>query len=274
MRTLLVFILIFLCLSVYADIFPQRIVSLAPAITEELYLLGIEDRIVGVTTYCTKPEEAKTKEKVGTVIKMNIEKVVSLHPDLVLSKPLMDKAQIEKLKSLGIKVVSSPQPSDFSGICKGFIQLGRLVGKEKKAKEIIARASKRVEIISGKVKDLPKVRVFNQVGAKPLFTETKGTFIHDYITKAGGVNIAAESGNGLYSREEVLRQNPDVIIIVTMGIVGEQEKEVWRKFKTLNAVKNNRIYIVDSYKVCSPTPLSFAVMLEEIAGLLHPEICT
>jgi iron complex transport system substrate-binding protein len=92
------------------------------------------------------------------------------------------------------------------------------------------------------------------------------------VKLAGGTNIAEDSKIGAYSREEVLRRNADVIIIVTMGIAGEKEREAWRKFRTLNAVKYNRIYSVDSRKVCSPTPATFAETLKEIAGLLHPEI--
>ena len=108
-----------------------------------------------------------------------------------------------------------------------------------------------------------------QIGAKPLWVATKDSFINDFIKLAGGINIGPSGESGLYSREKVLEQNPDVIIVVTMGIVGEEEKKIWQKYKTLNAAKNNRIHIVDSYKVCSPTPVSFVEVLEEIVGLIH-----
>lgn len=274
----LIFTLIFL-LNIYSETFsfplkpsntPQRIVSLGPSLTEELYLLGVEDKIVGVTVYCNRPKEAQDKEKVGTVIKVDVERIISLKPDLLLATTLSDPAQMKKIRSLGIKVVTFPSCRNFSEICEQFLKLGKITGREEKAREIIGEAKDRVDFINKKVKDLSKPKVFIQVGAKPLYTVTKDSFIQDIITLAGGINIAYQAKTGLYSREEVMRENPDVIIIVTMGIVGEEEKKTWEKFKTLKAGKNKRVYIVDSYKMCSPTPLTFAETLEEMARLLHP----
>ena len=94
----------------------------------------------------------------------------------------------------------------------------------------------------------------------------------DYIEYAGGINIAADAASGIYSREEVLKRNPQVIVIVTMGIAGEKEAETWKTFNTIEAVKNNRIYIVDSYTYCSPTPNGFVKGLKELVMLLHPSI--
>lgn len=253
---------------------PRRIVSLGPAITEEIYLLGIEDRLVGCTVYCQTPFEAKTKEKVGTVRDVNVEKIVNLKPDLVLTTPVTNHNDIEKLKRLRIKVVNFPTPKNFLEICNQFLELGKIVGKEKEAVDIIKRATTKVSLIEAKVAGIPKVRVFVQTGAKPLYTANGGSFVHDYIVRAGGINIAAGSYGGsdygVYSREQVVKNNPDVILIVTMGVVGEQEKNIWEKFRDLNAVSNNRIYIIDSHRLCSPTPLSFAEMLGEIVVLLHP----
>ncbi|MCM8832137.1 MAG: helical backbone metal receptor, partial [Candidatus Omnitrophica bacterium] len=92
----------FFCLGVYSqDKYPERIISLGPSITEELYLLGVEDKILGVTTYCKRPKEVLKKEKVGTVVDVNVEKIFSLKPDLVLATPLAKQKDIEKLKKLG-----------------------------------------------------------------------------------------------------------------------------------------------------------------------------
>jgi iron complex transport system substrate-binding protein len=252
--------------------YPQRIISLGPSITESLYLLGAKDSLVGVTSYCVRPPEAQEKEKTGTVIDVNVEKAVSLKPDLVIATSLTDQKAVEKLRSLGITVVTFFQPKNFSEVCNQFMKLAKLLGKEKEAAGIISAAESKVKYIEDKVANLSKPKVFIQVGAKPLFTMTSDSFVNDFIEFAGGINIAKEARSGLYSREEVLRKNPDVIIIVTMGIAGEKEKEIWAKYKTLNAAKANRIYIIDSYKLCSPTPVSFAESLEEIAYILHPEI--
>jgi iron complex transport system substrate-binding protein len=118
---------------------------------------------------------------------------------------------------------------------------------------------------------LDKVKVFVQVGVKPLFSVNKDSFINDLIERAGGINIAKFTEKGFFSCEEVLRQNPDVILITAMGLDDKAEKQSWLKYKNLNAVKNNRIFIIDSYKLCSPTPLKFVDVLDEIAVILHPE---
>lgn len=125
---------------------------------------------------------------------------------------------------------------------------------------------------TGKIKSLPKPKIFMEVGANPLCTVPKFSFIHNLIELAGGINIAEETKNRLYSREKVLQKNPDVIIIVTMGIVGKEEKEIWQKYKTINAVKNDRIYILDSYEVCSPTPVTFVSALKDLIDIFHPAV--
>ena len=251
--------------------YPQRIISLGPALTRQIYLLGAEDKLVGVTTYCRRPAEAQNKEKVGTVVEVSLEKIVHLQPEIVLATALTDPRTKEKLKGLGIKVVDFPAAGDFSHLCEQFLELGGIVGKEKQAAEIVRQAEMQVDILKQKVRGLPHPKVFIQIGARPLFTATEESFFNDFIEFAGGVNIASGAKSGLYSREKVLEDNPDIIIITTMGIAGEREKEIWRTFETLNAVKNNRIYIVDDYNFCSPTPLSFVGTLEEMIEILHCE---
>jgi ABC-type Fe3+-hydroxamate transport system substrate-binding protein len=248
---------------------PQRIVSLVPALTEELYLLGVGPRIVGVTTYCQRPTEAQQKERVGAVVEVNVEKILSLRPDLVVASPLMDHKQIKKLRDVGVRVEVFQPPQDFKVLCDGFLKLARLVGREQEAREIIKRAEGELEYIKGKVKGLSRPRVFTQIGAKPLFTAGGDSFIDDFIVFAGGVNIARDVKTSAYSREEVIRRNPDIILIVTMGIAGEEEKATWLRYKTVNAVKNSRIYMVESYRFCSPTPVSFVETVAELVRLFH-----
>ncbi|MBN1384251.1 MAG: ABC transporter substrate-binding protein [Elusimicrobia bacterium] len=272
--TIPVFLVFSLAASVFAEKTPERIISLGPVITEELYLLGQEDKIVGVTVYCQKPDDAKNKEKIGNVMEVNIEKIIDLKPDLVLATGLTKPEQINKLKSLGIRVLSFSiyKNKTFSQICEQFMELGEIVGNKEKAEQIVRKAKKKVKSIHNKTKNLSNPKILMQIGAKPLWIATKDSFLNDFIVLAGGENIGHSGRNGLYSREKVLEQNPDMILIITMGIVSDEEKEIWQKYNTLNAVKNNRIYIIDSYKVCSPTPESFAETLEEIAKLIHPEL--
>jgi ABC-type Fe3+-hydroxamate transport system substrate-binding protein len=249
--------------------FPQRIVSLVPNITEELYLLGVQDRIVGVTIYCQRPPEAQNKERVGAVVEVNVEKILSLQPDLVIASPLTDQKQIQKLRDLGMQVEIFQPPEDFEGLCSGFLQLSRLVGGEQKAREIIKQASRDIDHIKGKVKELPRPRVFIQIGEKPLVAAGGDSFIDDFVAFAGGVNIAHEVKTSVYSREEVVKRNPDIILIAKMGIAGEREKEQWATYTTIKAVQTDQIYTVDPYRFCSPTPLNFVESVRELVRLFH-----
>jgi iron complex transport system substrate-binding protein len=248
---------------------PQRIISLGPYITEEIYLLDAQDKLVGCTIYCQRPSEAQKKEKVGTVIQINIEKILTLKPDLVIATSLTQKKDIEKLKNLGIRVIKFSSPKNFFEICSQFLELGRILGKYDLAEKIVQEVKSKVLEIKRKTKDLAKVKVFVEVGTNPLFTITKDSFLNDFIEFSGGINIAKDAKTGIYSREAVLKENPDVIIIATMGILADKEKEIWGKYKNLEAVKNNRIYIMDAYKLCSPTPVSFLETLEELVNILH-----
>jgi len=250
---------------------PQRIISLGPSITQQLYLLNAEDRLIACTTYCDRPKEAQGKERVATAIEVNLEKVVSLEPDIVLATSLTNHRAIKKLKDLGLNVEIFSMPKNFGQLCEQFLRLGEIIGKEKEAEDIVNKAKTKVALIQREIKALPRQKVFVQLGAKPLHTVNKDSFINSLIEFARGTNTASDSTSGLYSREKVLKDNPAVIIITTMGIIGEKEKEVWKRYNTIDAVKNRRIHIIESYKLCSATPASFVETLKEIVEYLHQE---
>ena len=110
-----------------------------------------------------------------------------------------------------------------------------------------------------------------QIGAKPLFTVTKESFLNDLIEKANGKNIARDALGGVYSRESVFSKNPEFIIIVVMGILQEEERTVWKRYASIDAVKNNRVFALNPDILCRPTPISFARALGMVAGILYPE---
>ena len=253
---------------------PERIISLGQTITERIYLLEADKNLIADTVYCVEPEDAKYKEKVGTLLQANLEKIVALKPDLVIASNLARPKQLRKLKNLGIRVVQLSYPKNFSEMCRQFLDLGVLLGKERKAEEIIDNTKKEVAAIRLKTGNLPKKRVFIQLGIKPLHAVTRESFLNDYIEFAGGENIALNEGRGAYSREKVLKGNPEVIIISTMGSskgeTGKNEKESWMKYGSIAAVKSRNVYIVNPDKICSPTPITFVEALTEIAEMIHP----
>lgn len=270
---LIVFIVLLVLSSVMADE-PKRITSLAPSITESLYQLGAEEDLIGVTSYCNYPPEAKTKEIIGTLINPNIEKIYSLSPDSVLALKGINRSQtIEKLRGLGLEVIAFDECDSFDGITENFIQLGKLTHKEEKARGIVKEVEEEINSIAKRTEGIPSVKVFWEVGARPLVSAGANSFANEFIEYSGGINIFADTSIRYprVSREEVLSKNPQVIILVTMGDVTEKEKAYWQKFKDLEATKNNRIYVIDADKVCRPTPISFLAGLKEVARLLHPE---
>jgi iron complex transport system substrate-binding protein len=272
-RLLISVVLLFCCQNGIAaeKAIPQRIICLSPHITEEIFMLGAQDRLIGCTTYCVKPEAARDKEKVGTVVEVNLEKIVGLRPDLVLASGLTDARAVKKMRALGMAVELFYQPKNFDELCGELLRVGQLIGKEPEAQKIVDESRARAGAISGKHAGEKEVTVFVEVGAKPLVTVSDDSYIHDLVVRAGGVNIASGGRTGVYSREVVIRKNPDVIIIITMGILAELEKEQWLKSKTLKAAQQGRVHLVDAYTIGSLTPVSFVDTLEEFSRLLHPE---
>ena len=248
---------------------PMRIISLVPSVTEALFDLGVGDRVVGNTTYCKRPPEAANKEKVGTAISVNIEKVLTLKPDIVLASTLIRPDEKKKLMNLGINVITLEYPKSFDEICAQFLKLGEILGEEKSANKIVNKAKKDVFFVAERHANKEKPTVFVQIGAKPLVTVNKDSFIHDFIIFAGGVNVTEDIENIKYSREQVLVDNPDVIITVTMGINGDGEKKVWQRYQSMNAIKNDRIYVMDADLFCSPTPITFVKTLEKVVVNIH-----
>lgn len=253
---------------------PQRIISLGPVITEMIYLLGADDRLIADTTYCNVPEAAKSKPKIGSIIQADVEKIISLAPDIVLANPLASERQLDLLRHMGIRVEQFENPATFDKICNMMAALGELVGKEEKAQAIIAESKATVNNIIRRTSRLKPRKVFIQIGFNPLHTSPKETFINEYITFAGGINVAADEKSGNYSREKVLENNPDVILIATMGSDrsgAEKEKKTWMSYQALEAAQNGEIHVLDPEILCSPTPVSFAEALAYIVPLIHPE---
>ena len=246
----------------------KRIVSLVPWMTKALYLMGEQSRLVGCTEFC--PVEASAKiPVVATAMNVNIEKTLMLKPDLVLASSLINPETIENLKKLGLRVEYQAYPKSFDEICNGFIRIGELVGQVNKAKNIVGQQRERLKKLIASVPNGKNPKILIQIGAKPLFCVVPQTFMDDFISFSGGTNIASEFKIGSITREYVLKQNPDIIFIVTMGVVANEEKDTWMGYTTLSASKNRKIYVLDADKTCSPTPVLFVDALEEMIRLAY-----
>lgn len=265
-RFLLLTLALVLNLSVFAQ---KRIVSLAPSLTQNLYLLGADDMVVGYTNYCQKAVKGE-KDIVASAVKVNLEKVATLKPDIVYATTITNPEIIKQIQNFGIQVEVFRTPRSFLEICEQFNTMGKQVGKSKKAISIVSKAQSKVDSIKLQFKDRPRLKMLFQIGANPLYVVPPNSFMHDYMSFLNGENVHTVEGNGSISREGVLVRNPDVIFVTTMGIVGKREANVWRQYSEIKASRNNSIYIIDANKACSPTPLSFVETLEIMAFHIEP----
>lgn len=253
--------------------YPKQVISLGPIITENIYLLGAQEKLIGNTTYCVVPEAAQHIEKVGTLIQMNVEKIIRLNPDLVLASSFTKPKQIQILEKFGISVIRFENPKTYDEICEMTMKIGRILGKEETARNITRKTREQVAMIQKQTAGLKKKKVFFQIGIKPLHAPIRGTFVNEYIRFAGGINITENETSEKYSREKVLQLNPDVILIAVMGSskkAAEHEKQIWMRFKSITASEKNEIHILDPDIVCSPTPVTFVEALNIIVRKLHP----
>ena len=255
--------------------FPQRIVSLGPINTENVFLLGAGKRLVGSTVYCVRPTAAKQTAKVGSVMQFSLEKLISLQPDLILATGFTQPQQLQQLQRLGLPVVQFDQPSSFSASCTQLIELGQLLGLENRAKEIVDEMKRKVDEIKEQVSTQGNPKVFLQIGANPLHGVVGNTFSDDYITFSGGINITKDQKSGKTGREKVLAENPDIIIIAIMGSetgIAAKEKSDWLHFDSIKAVKNGQVHVINPDLACSPSPATFVEALQIICSFIHPDI--
>lgn len=255
-----------------------RIVSLGPSITEMLFALGVGDQIVGVTKFCTTPEAAKEKQVVGGHIdkSIHLETLASLDADLVLVLRGLDSAILETLRAM-VPRVEVIHTEGIDDIYTHFRFLGKLVNRSEEAEKLVEGLQQEiadVEATLATLEDAERPRVFYQVWDEPLMTTSARTFIGQLIELAGGRNIFADlSGDYMQiSTEDVIARNPQALMGPDHHGKRMEPKHVAARpgWSGLDAVQNNRIYLVDGDLVSRPGP-RVGEALRHIAGLLHPD---
>lgn len=257
---------------------PQRIVSLAPSNTEILFALGLEDRVVGVTEFDNYPEAAKTKPKVGEFSIVDIEKVVSLQPELILAAEIHSGTVIPALEKLGLTVLAL-YPKTLDGVLADITLIGEVTGKEEEATRLVTGLAKRIKAITDRTSgltDAERTRILYLTWHDPLWTAGSGTILDDLISQAGGKNIAYDlSGHKIIDLETVIQRNPQIIIVMTGH--GEAEDLPYQyvlnepRFKAITAVMTGRVYKIDADIFGRTTP-RIVDGLEQLAGFIHPEL--
>jgi len=253
---------------------PQRIVSVAPNVTEILFALGLEDRLVGVSNYCQYPPEAKKIEKIGGYINPSLEKIVALRPDLVVGIAEGDlRTFVDKLAGLNVPVYIA-NPRDALEVLTSIRKIGEVTFAPEPARRIVRSMEERIRNVQDKVQGRPRPRVLHILDFNPLLSAGKGTFVDDLIRLGGGRNVA-ETATGKYPRfsmEEILVQDPEVILLASMksGDPMVKQRRWWARWKTISAVKQGRVYVLDSDLIHRPSP-RMVEGLEQVAKAIHPE---
>jgi iron complex transport system substrate-binding protein len=254
---------------------PRRIVSLAPGITETLYELGLDDKIVGVTSYCNWPPQARQKPQIGGFTNPSIEKIVSLKPDLIIATADGNrKDTVNQLERIGLAVYVT-NPSDTDKILKSILHIGEITDKINVAEKLVERLRKRMDNIAAQTQNKRRPRVFFQIGLEPVITAGRGTLINEVIGRAGGINIAGDDAARYprYGAEGIMAGSPDIILFAPMSNNKELAavKSYWQKLPQIPAIKNNKIYLIDSDLISRASPRIFDA-IETMALIFHPEI--
>ncbi|UWG96926.1 cobalamin-binding protein [Dehalobacter sp. DCM] len=252
------------------DAYPQKIVSVAPAITEILFAIGLDSQIVGVSDYCDYPEQAQTKEKMGGFSTPNVEKIASLEPNMVFISAGVQEDTIKKLEDLGITVVVLDADT-VEQVMSNIDLAGELTGKQKEAAAIVKDMQTRLDKVEEAIKDQPKPTVFIEIWDDPLMSAGSTSFVNNIIEVAGGVNIAADNTERYYnfSSEKLFEADPDYYIINTHSHAPADVKKR-TGYDALSAVQNDKVIAVDDNLISRAGPRVISGV-EEMAKVLHPD---
>jgi len=250
----------------------ERVITLAPNLTEIIYAIGAGDLLVGNTTYCDYPEQAKSVQKVGDTLQPNIERILALRPNLIfISTSSQLEAFARQLSEHGIPVYVS-DPHDLEGVIYSIENIAKLLHREEQASELVGKLRGRITAVEAVVKNRKPVRVFYQLSAEPLYTAGRAAFVTDLIKRAGGVSVTAEVPEAWprYSQESAVAAQPDAIVLPTGGSMGAANSDVAAGLERAPAVLNGKVFKIDGDLLVRPGPRAVDG-LERLARALHPE---
>jgi cobalamin transport system substrate-binding protein len=252
---------------------PRRIVSLVPGVTEMLYALGAEDRLVGRTDFCDYPAAARAKPSVGGTVSPSLEILVALKPDIVVATSAGNseetRVQLERLR-IPLYLVD---PHGLSDVFRTVERLGELAERRARAAEVVAGLQRRVRAVAARVAARPRPRVLYVVWPEPLIVPGRGAAVTELIGLAGGDSVSANGPEGYprYSVEAAVAGAPEVIILARHGAgTAPYAREKWERFAGLPAIRAGRLHAVDGdlFHRFGPRVVD---ALEILARLLHPE---
>jgi len=258
---------------------PQRIVSLSPNVTEILYGVGAWPQVVAVSQYCTYPEDVKNKPRVDGWRDTNLEQVMALKPDLVIGVDTQAPFVQDKLNALGLRTLFVTA-QNLADVLTSIGEIGRAVAHEQQGVELAQQTQREIDAVRASVANRGRPRVLFIVDRVPgtlrdLYTATRGSFLDDLVSIAGGESIAppSEHGYGKITKEAVLALNPEVIIDIvhhSEGSLSEDPVAVWRQLSEVRAVREGRIYSLNDPMLVHPSQF-VGRTAKILAQSIHPE---
>jgi len=249
-----------------------RIVSLAPNLTEIVFAVGAGNKLVGRTSYCDYPPEAKAVAEVGDTLHPSLERIIALKPQVVLvSTASQLEVFTQQLQNQNIRVVVT-DPHDLEGVFRSIQQIGEMTGQKTQADNLVAKLRERANTIEQAVKDKEPVRVFYQVSAEPLYTAGHDAFVTDLLRRAGAASVTADVPGAWpkYSNESALAAKPEAIILPTGGSMGSVNSDVTEALRNSPAVLQGHVYKINDDYLTRPGPRAIDG-LEAMARALHPD---
>ena len=259
---------------------PERIVSLMPSNTEITFALGLGDEIVGVTDYDNYPEEALEKEKIGDM-NFNVEKIISLKPDLVLAHGGSGMGSsvegLQQLRDAGITVLVVNDATSFDAVYDAINMIGQATGTKNKADEMTADMQSRIEAIKEKasaIKEEDRKKVYIEIMPAPeIYAAGKNTFMDEMLSIIQAENIVTEPDWPKVDQEAIIASNPDVIITTYGFYTPDAAEQVLGRegWQDVNAVKNKQVVDVNSDEVTRSGP-RLVEGVEEVAKAVYPDV--
>jgi len=261
--------------TVRVPINPSRIISLAPSLTETVYALGVDDRLVGDTDFCDYPAAAQKKPKVGGVVNPNLEQIAALHPDLVLlTKEGNTLDTVRALDSLGIANYATDAHT-VEQILSATQKLADVLNVSAAGKALTSDLQLRLHDLQARLNPVAPKRILFIVWPEPLMSVGRNTFVADALRRAGTVSVVDSTQDWpQISLEEVARLQPDYLVFTeSHSGTSENDFEALAKrpgWQVLDAVRNHH-YAVTSEAIIRPAPRIVSV-IEDLARQLHPEV--
>jgi iron complex transport system substrate-binding protein len=249
---------------------PDRIISLAPNLTEILYLIELDEKIIAVSTMCNYPPEVSLKPKVGG-FNPSVEKIISLRPDLILATTAGNRRETIRQLELLEQSVFLTSAKNIEDIFQSIIKIGNITGKKELAVLKTHELRKRMNCIISRVKKLPRRRILYLIWHQPIMTAGGDTFLDNLICLAGGESISRDIKQNIaqLSREEIIKRDPEIIFLPNL-----KDKRILKEFiqhwKMLTAVRKGMVYQLNEDLILRPGP-RIVDGLELMAKTIHPE---